>query len=211
MNRDELMLDFGCGDGGFDEILPDRISCGSWLSLFGGENAVGLDIEPTEIERAKKNIKNGTKFIVTDGGRLPFDDGHFSTVHIFGTLHHTAGYQPALAELARVTRQGGAIRITESVDNYFFFKVARRLLGQWQGHKITDYFTALQLVSEIEKYFEIETIKYCFRPVTADLLRLFGLEPHVSLKLLNTISEKLQFYGYGELFCSQVYIYGLKR
>jgi SAM-dependent methyltransferase len=47
--------------------------------------------------------------VQADGERLPFADGAFDVVFCVATLHHALDLRAMVAELARVTRRGGAV------------------------------------------------------------------------------------------------------
>lgn len=62
------VLDFGCGDGFFAEVV------------FGkGKIDIGLDLENSRAKTAEKN-KIYKKVIYYDGQKIPFKDNYFQTV-----------------------------------------------------------------------------------------------------------------------------------
>ena len=53
------------------------------------------------------------RFMVTSAAALPFPDGHFGAAVAVDVLHHLEEGRPALAELARVVRPGGAVVLAD--------------------------------------------------------------------------------------------------
>lgn len=88
------VLDFGCGMGGTLKDLPKR---------FEGH---GADVEPKAVAACKANhgLEN---VVVSDGMRLPYDDGHFDAVLALDVLEHIDDPRPPVAEIRRVLKRGG--------------------------------------------------------------------------------------------------------
>jgi ubiquinone/menaquinone biosynthesis C-methylase UbiE len=94
-------LDLGCGTG---RNLP----------LFAGTRAVGLDPSFEALRRARRRAA-GTPLVQARAEALPFRDGSFDTV-VSGLVLCSVG-DPArgLAEVQRVLRAGGTLRVLEHV------------------------------------------------------------------------------------------------
>ncbi len=169
-----IKLDFGCGNGGFpggDAVHPrDR---GSWLEKNGDENTIALDINQYAIAEAKRRIKNGTQFVISDGRLMPFKDGSFDYIHEWGTLHHIKDYQVAIAEIARVLKRGGVFVACETIDNDFFYALCRTIAGSWKGNRIESRFDSDRLLADLGQHFEIQKVEYWYRPLILDFPAYF--------------------------------------
>jgi SAM-dependent methyltransferase len=103
------ILDFGCGTG--------RLS--GWLA-DAGASVVGVDATPEMIEVARRRVP-GTKFVVSEGGQLPFDDGSFDAVVAVYVLQYYVADQSIevlLAEFHRLLSPGGAfVAIEQAADS----------------------------------------------------------------------------------------------
>lgn len=95
------VLNVGCGTGGFN-VLAQRAGarvCGIDADL----DAVGIS--------ASKARDTGGLVVAAAGERLPFRPGVFDFVHCFSTLEHVASAEETVAEMLRVTREGGAVYV----------------------------------------------------------------------------------------------------
>jgi len=163
-------LDFGCGSGGYpggDGVHPrDR---GSWLEKYGDVDTLALDIDAGAINRAKNRICNQTTFVIGEGRQLPFADNSFDLVHEWGTLHHIAGYETAISEIARVLKCGGTLLACETIDDDPLYSTCRTLTGNWKGYKIESRFKSKEFLVQVEKYFHIDEVDYWYRPLIVDI------------------------------------------
>ena len=89
------VLEVGCGTGLILERLQ-RVA----------RRAVGVDLSPGMLEHAKAR---GLEVQEGDATALPFDDASFDVTCSFKVLAHVPDLAKALAEMARVTRPGGAV------------------------------------------------------------------------------------------------------
>jgi ubiquinone/menaquinone biosynthesis C-methylase UbiE len=90
-------LEIGCGAGKTTASLHADF----------GLQITGVDVDPYQIEKAKKLETEGLKFILSDGTTLPFPDASFDLVYSQKVLHHIEGWQDVLKEVSRVLRPGG--------------------------------------------------------------------------------------------------------
>jgi len=105
-----LLLDVGCGDGGFCEFAAAR-----------GASVCGLDSSPAAIERVKARLPGD--FRVGRMEALPWPDGSFDVVTGFNAFQYAVDVDSALAEAVRVARRGGRLAICKwgrPQDNEFF-------------------------------------------------------------------------------------------
>lgn len=102
-SRGLVVLDVGSGQG---------------LDLIGyaraGAHATGVDLTPRHVELARAHLEAldlEADVVEGDAERLPFPDNSFDRVSSNGVLHHIPDIERALAEIRRVLRPGGDVRI----------------------------------------------------------------------------------------------------
>jgi len=100
---DERALDVGTGAGALAFALAPLV-----------REAVGLDPVPELLELARARSPN-TEFVEGDGAQLPFADASFDLAGTHRTLHHVAQPDRLVAELARVTRDGGHVLVVDQL------------------------------------------------------------------------------------------------
>jgi ubiquinone/menaquinone biosynthesis C-methylase UbiE len=84
--------------------------------LRAGAVASGIDLTQEALENLNHRIQiyglpAPERICVGDAENLPFDSNQFDLGYSFGVLHHTPNTEKALAELVRVVRPGGEIKI----------------------------------------------------------------------------------------------------
>jgi ubiquinone/menaquinone biosynthesis C-methylase UbiE len=109
LTQQMTLLDIGCRPGAVTTALAGRV-----------KRAIGTDIEPNAIERARRLAadpdKTSLEFIEADMTSLPFGDNEFDAVFAHGVLYHldAATLTRTLGEAWRVLRPGGVIGIRDS-------------------------------------------------------------------------------------------------
>jgi SAM-dependent methyltransferase len=95
-------LDVGAGIGLIDRLLLPHVTA-----------LAGVDVSGVMVERARE-MNPGVEYQIYDQ-RLPYGDGEFDIVFAVCVLHHVdaADRAPLLAEMARVTNEGGLTVIFE--------------------------------------------------------------------------------------------------
>jgi ubiquinone/menaquinone biosynthesis C-methylase UbiE len=101
---EERALDAGTGAGTLALALAPLV-----------REVVGIDVVPELLEAARANAPANVRFVEGDITSLPFDSFSFDLACIRRTLHHVARPELVVAELARVTRRGGAILVEDQV------------------------------------------------------------------------------------------------
>jgi ubiquinone/menaquinone biosynthesis C-methylase UbiE len=96
------MLDVGCGDGHFAQVIFDDID-------------TGIDLNLTSLDRAAKcGVYH--KLYQASATALPFPDGVFASVVSNCTIEHVPNMPAALAEFHRVLRPGGMFIFSVPTD-----------------------------------------------------------------------------------------------
>jgi ubiquinone/menaquinone biosynthesis C-methylase UbiE len=80
-----------------------------------GAEAHGVDLTPAGISQTRarlsaEGLKAGS-LRVADAEALPFEDGMFDIAYSWGVIHHSPDTNRALAEMVRVTRAGGTLKL----------------------------------------------------------------------------------------------------
>jgi SAM-dependent methyltransferase len=108
----KVVLDYGCGPG------HDVVGFGSYSKP---RQLYAVDVSPTSIAEAKARVAlHGIdcEFLQIDesSNRIPLEDASVDYIHSSGVVHHTRNPVRVLAELKRILRPGGRMRIM--VYNY---------------------------------------------------------------------------------------------
>jgi 2-polyprenyl-3-methyl-5-hydroxy-6-metoxy-1,4-benzoquinol methylase len=101
------VLDVGCGIGDFCLLLAQR---------HPAVTVVGVDPNKGLLQDAARRADDAglaIEFRDGDGAALPFDDDSFDVVTVERTLQHVADPTAVVREMARVTRPGGTVLLTE--------------------------------------------------------------------------------------------------
>ncbi|MEE9231112.1 MAG: class I SAM-dependent methyltransferase, partial [Acidobacteriota bacterium] len=100
-------LEIGCGRG----WEMKRI-------LQAGHSIVGTDLATGQVQLAAKEMNHPrATFFAADARKLPFREQTFDFAYVIGSFHHIEDVQDqhmALAEMARVVRDGGAVFLHET-------------------------------------------------------------------------------------------------
>jgi ubiquinone/menaquinone biosynthesis C-methylase UbiE len=113
------LLDVGCGDGFF--LRQVEALC-----------AVGLDISPVRLRRAKRVVSN-VELVLGDINHLPFKNESFDEVTCCDVLEHSLRPNFVVTELLRVAKRGGEIIVStpnEKVWTFGRFLLFKRPLGK---------------------------------------------------------------------------------
>lgn len=97
------ILDIGCGDGIFAEVL------------FAGTVDTGIDPDAGEIEKAKAGGKY-RELLVCGGHQIPKPDSSFNTVFSNSVLEHIPDLLPVLREINRLMSEDARFYVTIPTD-----------------------------------------------------------------------------------------------
>ncbi len=112
---DDRILDVGCGPGA---------ALARAARIVGPDRVAGVDPSPAMVEIARRRVA-GAEVRVGGAEALPFENAAHTLVWTVSSFHHWPDQPAGLAELGRVTRQGGRVLIAE------------RLLRRRHGHGLT--------------------------------------------------------------------------
>jgi ubiquinone/menaquinone biosynthesis C-methylase UbiE len=103
---DERALDVGTGAGALALALAPLV-----------REVVGVDRVPELLALARERAAafGNVELVEADATALPFADGSFDLVATIRTLHHVPRPELVIAELARVTRQGGRVLVIDQI------------------------------------------------------------------------------------------------
>jgi SAM-dependent methyltransferase len=102
----ERALDVGCGTGALAYALA---------SLVG--EVVGVDSSEEYIASAREHAPPGCRFVIGNAESLDFPYGDFDLVGCLRVLHHVRRPELVVSELARVTRPGGRIVLSDQLGD----------------------------------------------------------------------------------------------
>jgi len=121
------VLDAGCGTGAVTRKMASKV--------FPAE-ACGIDIDPLFIDNAKKTafdegIKN-IRFELGNIDNLTYDSGFFDLTYCRLVLMHVTNPVKTIAELKRVTKEGGIVAASDTDDGTMLtYPPAPRFLEVW--------------------------------------------------------------------------------
>ena len=94
---DSKILDVACGTGNF---LKKLRKINSNIRIFGIDDCEGM------VNAARKKVPSGN-FMVSDAGRLPFDDNSFDLVSIVDAFYYFQDKEKVISECSRVLKPSG--------------------------------------------------------------------------------------------------------
>lgn len=109
----DLVLDVGCADGVFSNVIFKKVEPNKFI---------GLDVVKTSIDWAKKHwaVNKKMRFVVGDAHKLPFEANSFDGVFCLEALEHVADPIKVFKEFKRVMkRQGYGVFLVPSDNNLF--------------------------------------------------------------------------------------------
>jgi ubiquinone/menaquinone biosynthesis C-methylase UbiE len=119
------VLEIGCGIGVLTSYLAGKYR---W-------EIIGIDIDPEQIEKAKKDNKENEylKFFEADATNLSFENNEFDIVLSFNVLHHIPNWDKALAEIGRILKPAGFYLLSDLRSPEFIARALKDLLNKYMG------------------------------------------------------------------------------
>ncbi|TCK04617.1 ubiquinone/menaquinone biosynthesis methyltransferase [Phorcysia thermohydrogeniphila] len=96
-----VTLDLACGTGEIAALVKEK-----------AKTVIGLDYSLSMLKVARRKLPE-LPFVRGDALNLPFKDSSFDTVLVSLSLRHFGNTEKALAEIRRVLKRGGTVRILE--------------------------------------------------------------------------------------------------
>ena len=127
IHKGGAVLDIGCG-GGFDTFFG--------AIMVGPEGkAVGIDMIPGMLARARENLRNtpltNVTFQEASAENLPFPDESFDVVISNGVFNLVPDKARAVAEVFRVLKPGGRVMIADQVRTGELPKETKARVDNW--------------------------------------------------------------------------------
>lgn len=168
----EPVLDVGCGDGRFFQLLWPELS-----------DVVGIDLEP-EVVAAAERSGVYREVQIAAAQALPFDDNYFASVFANCSLEHMADLTSVLRGISRCLRPGGTFLFSVVTDKFIEWLALPMLVDQAGASKL-----ALTLQDDYVTYHHLEN---ALSPDkwTAQLAR-FNLHVEHYVPLLPELSGRL--------------------
>lgn len=109
---DGEVLDIGCNDGTFSEIIFNK---------SGVKRLIGIDVDEKSVSWAKKHYpKSAMRFLMGDAHNLKFKPDSFAAVFCLEVLEHVKDPVLALTEIKRVLKKGGYGVFLVPSDSFLF-------------------------------------------------------------------------------------------
>ena len=105
--RPESILDYGCGEGRWFDVLGET---------FPGAQLGGADISARGLDIAHRDHPDA-RLVLMDDERVPLEDGSQDLVLSVEVLEHVADVARATAEIGRLLRPGGIAVVTTPCAN----------------------------------------------------------------------------------------------
>ena len=122
LTEGDHVLDVGCGVGEDVRDIAGRVR---------GVSVVGIDVTEDKIRDARAQtlgLPRPVDFRVGDVYALPFEDATFDACRADRVFHHLVDPRKALAEMARVTRSGGRVAVSDTDYDSLIVEAADREL-----------------------------------------------------------------------------------
>lgn len=119
------VLEIGCGVGVVSAHLNNKY----------GMTVIGIDLDPEQVDIAKKYIKEHEKlrFFEADVRKLPFDNNKFDLVLSIFVIHHVSDWGRVLGEVNRIIKSNGYFIFYDIAFSRFTTRIFRPLFKRFGG------------------------------------------------------------------------------
>jgi SAM-dependent methyltransferase len=119
MNDLSKVAELCCGHGELLTLISKDIDSG-----------IGVDISESMLEFAKLKHRQNKEFLFVqaDATRLPFESNSFSSVFMFGGIHHVPNRLELFQEVFRILQPGGRFYFREPVSDFFLWRWIRAFI-----------------------------------------------------------------------------------
>ncbi len=151
--QNPLVLDVATGTG--------RLPLALWQHTCFSGHVVGLDLSYQMLKQAHQKLvtehyREGVSLVHHSAERLPFDDASFDVVTCLEALEFLPATDSALAEMARVLREGGILLITQRINT------------RWMPGRLWSESTLMTLLEELGfEFIEFDIWQYDYKKVWA--------------------------------------------
>ena len=145
------LLDVAVGDGVYLDWLPK-----DW-------QVVGIDISTTQLAACRRRLAGrDVPLVLGEAEDLPFQDGKFDAVLSIGGFNYFNDPEGALREMARVTRPGGTIVVSDEVPDLTDWLPFRKLglpkLNHWIVSRLMHLGEGFTEIVERHRTMDVEAI-----------------------------------------------------
>lgn len=186
------VLDLGCGDGSFAELIQKKID---W----------GVDILSSDVEEAKRKAIY-KQVLVADALQLPFEDQKFGTVLSNCVLEHIQDLNGALGEIIRVLRKGGLFVCTVPSDQFGKNLFFASLLGKISSNLVQKYVTKKNTRLNHYHCYSAETWRLKLQGQGINVTEIKSYMPRRAQRIWDLVDE-IFVWGFGPFTLQNILIY----
>ncbi|MCM8824126.1 MAG: class I SAM-dependent methyltransferase [Candidatus Omnitrophica bacterium] len=119
LNKDSIVLDFGCGTGGLLKIIEKEVGC-----------IIGMDRSFAMIKRAKRKV-NKSLFVIADANNLlPFKKESFSLITVINSLYMLINPEKAIQDFHSSLKSNGRLIISNPLWKPSLPKIVKALFKE---------------------------------------------------------------------------------
>jgi len=171
--RDLRILDLGCGDGYFSELLA-----------ASGNRMFAADVSPLAAQQTRERCGAGVNVAVTDAHLLPFECESMDAVLCLDVIEHCRDDDLAISELSRVLVPGGTAVIAVPANPRLYSSLDRA-----SGHFRRYTYESMAVL--VDPYFNTEVMTDFGYPLMRAYTRLLAQVTHGSRPQEPTPAMKL--------------------
>jgi len=149
-----------------------------------GSYAYGIDLTQESIDNVTERLRvyglKAQDLQVADAEQLPYADNYFDCVYSWGVIHHSPNTERCLAEIVRVTKIGGTIKLMIYNRRSLFAFYRYLISGLFKGKPFQSFSTILFHHQE-----SIGTKAYTFKEVK----KMLACHPVIIKQLKATVTK----------------------